>query len=96
LKFIKEEGLIFGSVRIEGLSSGHYQIKLKEFNRIIPLKVHIGTYWETDSFILKQHQLVEMRESANFIRIKNLEFSQVEETKKTRVSFKLSDFKSNP
>lgn len=37
-----------------------------------------------------------MRESANFIRIKHLQFAQVEETKKTRVSFKLSDFKAHP
>jgi len=53
VKFIKEEGFIGGTIRIEGLDAGHYDVNIKESNRTIPLRVHRGVYWETDSFILK-------------------------------------------
>ena len=87
IKFIKDEGIQFGSIRIQGLESGHYDLKIKETNWTIPLKVHRGVYWETDSFILKDHSLVEQRDNLNFIRLKNIKIEKNEETKKSKLSF---------
>jgi hypothetical protein len=78
VKFVKEDGFEFGSLRISSLESGHYVLKLKESNRSIPIKVHRGVYWETDSFILKEHSLVEQRENLNFIRLKNIQITKNE------------------
>ena len=96
IKFIKEDGFSFGAIRIEGLEAGHYNIRIKETNRTIPLRVHRGVYWETDSFILKQHSLVEQRDSHNFIRMKDLKIEEVKDTAKSKLSFKLKNYKENP
>jgi hypothetical protein len=66
-RFSKEEGFENGVVKIANLFAGTYTIKLNEINTNVTLIVHRGVYWETDSFILKNHSLVEVRENQNFI-----------------------------
>lgn len=96
MKFIKEDGFAYGSIRIEGLEAGHYDIVIKESNRTIPLRVHKGVYWETDSFILKEHSLVEQRDNLNFIRLKDIKIQKIEDSKKSKLSFKMTNYKNNP
>ena len=52
-RFTREDGMVYGSVVIEGLDAGFYQAMIQETGQIIPIKVHRGVYWETDDFILK-------------------------------------------
>lgn len=65
----KDEEFGCYNVAIRDLEFGHYSIELKEIGVLIDLCVHNGVYWESDSFILKQHSIVEKRDCANFIRI---------------------------
>lgn len=58
----KDEDFGCYSVAIRDLEFGHYKIELKEIGVLIDLCVHNGVYWESDSFILKQHSIVEKRD----------------------------------
>jgi len=92
-KFTTEEGFVNGSVRLQALDAGNYTLKLLDQGTEISVVVHKGTYWETDSFILKKHSLVELRENQNFIRISHVNISQAEESKTHEtIKFKLNNF----
>jgi hypothetical protein len=75
-RFIKEDGFSYGTVKLENLEAGHYKIRIKESNQIIPLRIHRGVYWKTDSIIHKEHSLTEQRKNLNFIRIKNVKIKK--------------------
>ena len=53
--------------------------------------MHKGVYWETDSFILKDHSLVEKRDRTNIIRIKNINLKE-EGKEDHKLSFTLEDY----
>jgi len=57
---------------------------------MISIRVHKGIYWEQDSFILKDHSLVEKREKDNIIRIKNISIE--EEKEDLKLKFNLEDY----
>ena len=51
------------------------------------IRLHKGVYWETDSFILKDHSLVEKRDKTHIIRIKDV---ALEEDKEHEINFHLA------
>lgn len=93
-KFHNEEGFTNGIVRLQALEAGNYELNMRDQGINIQVNVHRGTYWETDSFILKTHSLVELRENQNFIRVSHVGLKDSEGGQK--LTFKLNNYKSNP
>jgi hypothetical protein len=90
IKFTHEKGYQYGKLNISGLQRGHYTLSYNLTGQSVSIRVHKGVYWETDSFILKDHSLVEKRERNNIIRIKDISIE--EEKENHRVSFNLEDY----
>jgi hypothetical protein len=88
IKFSHEKGYQYGKITISGLERGYYQLTFNTTKQTIAIRVHKGVYWETDSFILKDHSLVEKRDTTNLIRIKDI--SLEEEKEGHRLKFGLS------
>jgi hypothetical protein len=59
----------------------------------ISITVHKGVYWESDSFILKDHCLIEKKDLNHIIRIKDITLEEQKESHK--LSFTLKDHKKN-
>ena len=90
IKYADGDGHQYGKINISGLERGHYQLRYIITGQTISIRVHKGVYWETDSFILKDHSLVEKRDTTNLIRIKNI---KVEEEKESHnLEFTLSGY----
>lgn len=54
-------------------------------------------YWETDSFILKNHSLVEVRENQNFIRVSHIASSHPDpEKREKKIRFRVNNAGANP
>ncbi|CAI2378280.1 unnamed protein product [Moneuplotes crassus] len=94
ISYSKKDGYQYGEISISGLERGHYELAFTATGDFIEITVHKGVYWENDSFILKDHSLVERRETENIIRISDI---GIEEQKENghKFSFKLNDFKEN-
>jgi hypothetical protein len=90
ISFSHEEGYQYGKITISGLERGHYQLNFLTRFSPVQIRVHKGVYWETDSFILKDHCLVEKRDRNNIIRIKNVNLEEQKENHK--LSFTLEDY----
>ena len=93
-QFKQNKGYQNGTVRLIGLEAGDYVIKLHEIREEISLTVHRGTYWETDSFILKPHSMIEVRENQSFIRITDIKLSApVEGSTEQKIRFSIQGHK---
>lgn len=88
-------GFVNGTLKVAGLEAGRYTLKLLELGTEIHLVVHRGVYWETDSFILKPHSLVELRENQNYVRLSDLSVSEPVDNKQ-KIRLRVSGHKSAP
>ena len=94
ISFSHDKGYEYGRITISGLERGSYNLYLNATGESIPIKVHKGVYWESDSFILKNHSLVEKREKTNIIRIKDILLEEEKDQGHT-LSFNIEDYGKN-
>ena len=94
-ELINQNGFVHGTVRIAGLEHGRYSIKLHEIGTEIALVVHNGVYWQTDSFIVKKHSMVELRENQNYVRVSDVQFMAPKDNQQT-ISMTVSAARANP
>jgi hypothetical protein len=59
-------------VTIKNLGVGDYVLKIKNIGKFISIKVHRGTFWETDNFILKRTCLFENIQASKNVKIYNV------------------------
>ena len=93
ISFSHDKGYQYGRINISGLQRGHYTLTYVATMQTVSIRVHKGVYWETDSFILKDHSLVEKRERTSIMRIKDIAVEEEKENHK--VSFSLDDYGKN-
>jgi ubiquitin len=93
LSFTHEKGYQYGEITISGLERGHYILNFYDTQDRISITVHKGVYWESDSFILKDHCLIEKKDLNHIIRIKDITLEEQKESHK--LSFTLKDHKKN-
>lgn len=91
INYSHEDGYQYGKICISGLERGYYLLSFNTNGIAVALRVHKGVYWETDSFILKDHSLVEKRDTTNLIRIKNVDLEEHKEDRST-LKFNLSGY----
>ena len=90
IKYTDGDGHQYGKINISELERGHYQLRYIITGQTISIRVHKGVFWESESFILKDHSLLEKRDTTNLIRIKNI---KVEDEKENHnLEFTLSGF----
>ena len=94
LSFNKDKGYQYGKITVSGLERGHYRLHFISTGTVVQIRVHKGVYWETDSFILKDHSLVEKREKTNIIRIKDVTLEEDKE-QGNKLSFNIEDYGKN-
>ena len=94
ISFNHEKGYQYGNITISGLERGKYTLYILPTDERISITVHKGVYWESDSFILKDHSLVEKREKTSIIRIKDILLEEEKEEGHT-LSFNLEGHSKN-
>ena len=95
IKFSHDKGYQYGKISINGLERGHYRLYFLVDGQTISIRVHKGVYWETDSFILKDHSLVEKRERTNIIRVKDILLEE-EKDQAHNLSFNIENYGRHP
>ena len=84
---IKDSDL--NQVSLKGLPVGEYRIELPKTDDSIRVHVHKGSYWETDSFILKKRCLLENRLAQKMLHVSKV--SLAAENDKTRVKINVKN-----
>ena len=94
VSFAQDKGYQYGKITIAGLERGHYRLHYISTGETVQIRVHKGVYWETDSFILKDHSLVEKRDKTHIIRIKDVALEEDKEHG-NKLSFSVEDYGKN-
>lgn len=75
VELIVNKNKTYNQIKIKGLTAGTYTLCIERTGRIIPITIHKGRYWETDSFILKKDGLLENRQVTRGVKIADLKVS---------------------